>query len=558
MVIGGGHNGLVAAAYLARAGRPVQLFERRDVLGGCCVTEELIPGARFSSCAHIVSSLHGRIIDELELESHGLELYAPDVMNFILDERGDHLFVWPELDRTLAELERRSPRDARNFVEFTGRLYRLASRLRPYLLEPPPLLSEVVAGLERDGLIEVYHEFVSLSIGDLVDRYFESELVKGLFAFSALVSVHAGPYSPGTAYEFSHHSWGDYRGQFGRFGFARGGMGAIAEAIAASARSAGAELHTGAAVRRILVERGRASGVELADGSKVAASLVVSNADPLATLIGLLEPGELAASERARLEAFDVRGSMALVHLLTDELPRYIGLPEGEGPQHRGFTLLGTTLAEFERCWQAQQRGELAGHYPLEVTIQSVTDPTLAPPGLHTVTIGAQQLPFALRRGDWDSRREEFTDALIASFERFAPGVASSIRGSVTITPLDLSREYGLSGGNIFHGAMTLPQLFASRPVAGWDRYATPIAGLYLCGAGTHPGGAVMGAAGHNAARQILGTPGATGPRPPSAGRLTMARAFDTLLANDRLATLRYRAARRRVGRRLVERLGRR
>ena len=553
VVVGGGHNGLVAAAYLARAGRRVELFERRDVLGGCCVTEELIPGARFSSCAHIVSSLHGQIIEELALELHGLSLYAPDVMNFVMDEHGERLLIWPELDRTLAEIERHSRSDARNFVEFTGRLYRLASRLRPYLLEPPPRLSEVLGSLERDGLIEIYHEFVSLSIGDLVDRYFETSLLKGLFAFSALVSVHAGPYSPGTAYEFSHHSWGDYRGQFGRFGFASGGMGAIAEAIAASARSAGAALHTSAPVRRISVEHGRVRGVELMDGTRVRASVVVSNADPHATLLGLVGVDELPAAERSRVDAIDLRGSMALVHLLTDRLPRYLGTAEGEGPQHRGFTLLGTTLTEFERCWQAQQRGELAERYPLEVTIQSVTDPTLAPPGLHTVTIGAQQLPFHLSRGSWDSRRDEFTDRLLASFERFAPGVTSSVKGSVTITPLDLSREYGLTGGNIFHGAMTLPQLFASRPVSGWNGYATPIEGLFLCGAGTHPGGAVMGAAGHNAARQILGLDrdGRRASRP-------LPRAIDRLLASDRLSPLRYRAARRAASRRVVELIGRR
>jgi phytoene dehydrogenase-like protein len=330
-------------------------------------------------------------------------------------------------------------------------------------------------------------------------------------------------------------------------------MGSIAEAMAGAARKAGAELHTSTPVRRVIVENRSVKGVELADGSRVSASVVVSNADPVATLLGLVDQSALRGRERWQLKGIDMRGSMALVHLLTNRLPMYLGLSEGEGPQHRGFTLLGAALAEFDRCWRAQQRGDLVEGYPLEVTIQSATDPTLAPPGHHTVTVGVQQLPYRLRHGGWDSRREEFIDRVIESFERFAPGIASSIRGSVAITPLDLSREYGLTDGNIFHGAMTLPQLFASRPVAGWSGYATPILGLYLCGAGTHPGGAVMGAAGHNAAQEILGRAESSGH--DRRGGLT---SKDVLLGSDRLVAWRYAVARSRLLRPLVERIGRR
>jgi len=504
IIIGAGHNGLVAATYLAREGLNVTVLERRGVLGGACVTEELVPGGRFSTCAYVVSSLRPQIISELELERHVLDVYATDVLNFLMKSNGDHLFLWPELDKTLSELARYSQRDAENFPDFGVRLRRFARIVEPYLLSEPPELSTLVAEFEAAGEIDLWHEFVSLSIGDLVDRYFDNDLLKGAFMFFALVAVWAGPYSPGTAYEFSHHSWGEYKGEFGRFGFARGGMGAITQALAAAAREAGAEIHTDTAVKQVLVDHGRACGVELAGGERLEASVVVSNADPKTTFLRLFEGSDLPRALLARANNIDMRGTMGRVHLLVDELPHYTGLAEGEGPQHRGFTLLGGTVDEYERCWAAQQRGELVDDYPIELTIQSTTDPTLTRPGLHTITTGIQQLPFDLDHGDWDSRRDEFTDRVVRSISRFAPNFESSIQGSFTLTPLDLEREYGLAGGNIFHGAMTVNQLFASRPIPGNGGYATPIGGFYLCGAGTHPAGAVMGAAGHNAARRIL------------------------------------------------------
>ena len=517
IIIGGGHNGLVAAAYLARAGREVTVIERRSVLGGACVTEELVPGARFSTCAYVVSSLRPQIIAELELERHGLDVYATDVLNFLMKPSGEHLFLWPELDRTLNELRRFSVRDAEAFPDFGVRFRRFAKMVEPYLLSEPPSLSEVIGRFEAAGEIDLWHEFVSLSIGDLVDRYFDNDLLKGAFMFFALVAVHAGPYSPGTAYEFSHHSWGEYKGEFGRFGFARGGMGAITQAIASAAREAGAVLRTDAPVRRVLVERGKVRGVELASGEKLEAATVVSNADPVRTFLELLDPGDLPSDLRAGprtstcAEAW--RGSI----WSSTGFRSTPGLPSGEGPQHRGFTLLGGTVEEYERCWEAQQRGELVDDYPIELTIQSVTDPTLAAPGMHTITTGIQQLPFDLAHGDWDSRREEFTDRVVRSLKRFDPEIESSIQGSFTLTPLDLQREYGLTGGNIFHGAMMVNQLFDSRPIPGRGGYRTDIGGFYLCGAGTHPGGAVMGAAGHNAAHgnsarfTRRGRPGASG-----------------------------------------------
>lgn len=502
-IVGAGHNGLVAAAYLARAGHDVTVLERRNVVGGSCVTEELIPGARFSSCAYVVSSLRPQVIDELELKRHSLEMYTTDVMNFVMGEDGEHFFIWPEIDRTIKEFERIGQHDNDGFIDFGVRFRRFAKLLEPYLLAEPPLLSELIAAFEDAGEIELWHEFVTGSVAAMLRDYFSHDLVRGLFCFFALVSAYASPLDPGSAYGFSHHSWGEFDGEFGRSGYARGGMGAVSEAIASAAREAGATIRTGASVDEIITTRGRVVGVRV--GAEVIdADVVVSSADTKHTYLQLLDPTAVAAPVRHKVESLDFRGSMARVHFLVNELPAYTGLPAGEGPQHRAFTLLGGTPAAYERCWEFQKKGELADAYPVELIIQSVTDPTLAPPGLHTLTTGIQQLPFTLADGDWDSRKDEFTRIVVDSLARFAPNFPGSIVGTATITPLDLERDYGLTEGNIFQGAMTLDQLFASRPAAGLGGYDTPIAGLYMCGAATHPGGAVMGACGRNAAFSII------------------------------------------------------
>jgi phytoene dehydrogenase-like protein len=545
IIVGGGHNGLVAANYLAKAGRQVVVLEKRNTLGGACVTEELVPGAKFSTCAYVVSSLRPEIIRELELKRFGLEVYASDVLNFVMSAEGEHFFVWPELDRTLGEISRLSKHDADNFVDFGIRFQRFAQVVSPLLLQEPPTLSDLVKRFEEAGLIDLWHEFVTISVADMLDHYFENDLLKGLFMFFALVAVHAGPHSPGTAYEFSHHSWGEYEGEFGRFGFAKGGMGAITQALANGARHYGAELQTGVEVKRIVVDRGVVQGVQLADGSVTRAAAVLSNADPRRTYLNLIDPGDLKASFLESARRIDMRGSMARVHLLVDELPHYKGFPAGEGPQHRGFTLVGATPAVFERGWEAQLRGELMDDYPIELLIQSVTDPTLAPAGLHTITTGIQQLPFELAEGTWDSRREEFTERVVKSLSHFAPNLEGAIRGSYTLTPLDLEREYGLTGGNIFHGAMFTNQLFASRPIPGWGGYRTPIKGLYLCGAGTHPGGAVMGAPGHNAAHALLadGTGGGS-PKRASAVPVATQGVVQSMATSSRMRGLRSWAVR--------------
>ena len=504
VIIGAGHNGLVAAAYLARAGRRVAVVERREVVGGACVTEELAPGSLFSTCASVVSALRPEIIRELELRRFGLELYAPEVQGFLLAGDGSHVFLWPELDLTVKALDAIAPGDGDALVDFGLRMRQFARGMTPYLLADAPRLSDVIAGFEDRGQTGLFHELFHLSVGELADRHFQGEHIKGFLTFFGLISVYGGPYTPGTAYVLSHHSWGEFEGQFGRAGLARGGMGSVTKAMAASAEAAGARISLGAPVARILVRSGRASGVVLTGGEVLEAPVIVSNADPHTTMLDLMDDRDVPEDVRRGISRMDLRGSQGRVLLLTNCLPHYAGFSEELGPQHLNFTLLGGTIEAFERCWQAQSRGELAEKYPLEVLIQSATDPSLAPAGHHTINVGIQHLPYELATGTWDSQRDELLKRTLDSLFQYAPNLDGRIEEAWTITPLDLERTYGMARGNIFHGAMTPAQLFDSRPYPGFGGTRSPIPGLYLCGAGTHPGGAVIGANGYNAARLIL------------------------------------------------------
>jgi phytoene dehydrogenase-like protein len=520
-VIGAGHNGLAAAGYLAQAGKSVVVLEARDVVGGACTTEELVAGSdsKWSSCAFIAGLLRPEVIADLELERHGLEMYQSDVLGFSLFADGTHFFLWKDVDRTLREIERYSRRDAQRFLDFGLRVKRFADLVTPFLMQPPPSRSQMLAIFEEAGEEELFNEFVLLSTRDLLDRYFESEHLKGFLTFFGMISIWGGPSTPGTAYVYGHHAWGEFKGQFGQFGFVKGGMGGITVAMQRSAEAHGAVVETGAPVERVLVEGGRARGVRLADGREIAAEVVVSNADPKRSLLGFLDEGVLPAETAAAVERIDQRGSMARIHLLIDELPQYLPFDDAsEGPQHRGHQMLGASVENFEMAWEAERRGELPDEYVIEAVIQSTTDDTLAPAGLHTLTLGVQQLPGELSGRSWDEVREEWADAVVADYCKYAPNVADHIVGRAIITPADLERDYGLTGGNIFHAQMFLDQLFAARPLRELADYRTPVDGYFLCGAGMHPGGGVMGAPGHNAAKAILGGPAASTSPAGSAG----------------------------------------
>ena len=506
IVVGAGHNGLVAANYLARGGLEVTVLERRDVVGGACVTEELIPGFRGSSCAFVAGpGLEPRIMRDLGLARFGLELYQSDPLAINIATSGESFALYRELDRTLAELERAFGRDeAEAFVRFGARLQRVAGIVRPALLADPPSFEQLRAAFAEAGDAALFEPFMVGSVGDLLSAYLKAEPLKGFLGFLGLTSVYGGPWTRGTAYVYSHHSWGEFEGRFGEFGFARGGMGAISEALAAGARALGVTIRTEAEVERILVTDGRVTGVALGDGEPLAAEAVVSNADPRRTFLGMVEESELEPEFVDQVRGIDFSGTMGRVHIAVDRLPQFAGFGAGEQPPHRSLTVVGANLDAFERAWVAQQAGEIAEEPAVEMTIQSVTDDSLAPAGGHIITTGIQQLPFELAEGSWDDARETLARRAIDQIERYAPGFESSIVGTRVITPLDLERDWGLTAGNLFHGAMNADQLFAERPLLGYAHYRAPIDGLYMCGVGAHPGGGVTGAPGHNSARTVL------------------------------------------------------
>ncbi|KMO83079.1 phytoene dehydrogenase [Mycolicibacterium chubuense] len=536
IVIGAGHNGLITAGYLARAGKRVLVVEARDVVGGACTSEELIAGATWSSCAFIASLLRPEIIADLELERYGLQMYQTEANEVSIFPDGSHLFVWKDMDKTLKEIEKFSKRDAAAFLEFGLRVKKFASILTPFLLSPAPSRSQVLAAFEAAGAEDLFNEMVLLSTKDLLDRYFENEHIKGLFTFFGMISVWGGPSTPGTGYVYGHHSVGEFKGTLGQWGFVKGGMGGITQAMARSAEAHGAEIRLGSPVKEVVVTRGRATGVTLADGQTISARTVISNADPQRSMLKLLPAGTLDTKLTGKLESYDARGSMARIHLLIDELPDYIGFPAGvQGPQHQAQAIMGASIENFERAWEAERRGEIPDDFVIEAVIQSTHDSTLAPEGKHTMTLGVQQLPFELAGTDWDTIREEWADKVLDVLFRYAPNLRGHILERVIITPKDLERDYGLTGGNIFHGSMFFDQLFNNRPTPELADYRTPVDNYYLCGSGTHPGGGVMGANGHNAAQVVIadlnGTPAPTaqrvGPAPKSG---VIDRAMETVM----------------------------
>jgi len=504
IVIGAGHNGLIAANYLADAGLSVQVLERRGVVGGATVTEEQIPGFRASSCSYVSGLLHPGILRELDLGRFGLRLYQTDMGSANILRDGRHVFLKNDLGATLREIERVAPGQSAAFTAFGLRLERFAALANGWLLaSDPPTVAEVMEAFDRAGEHELFNEFFTLSVRDLLRRYIDSDLLEGLLTFLAVVSVWGGPSTPGWAYVYGHHAIGEFDGHMGQFAFPAGGMGALADALAARAAGRGARIRTAAPVEQVIVEGGRARGVVLEGGEELRASVVLSNADPQRTY-ALVPAGELPDELRTRIARYDNRGSMARVFLALDALPEFVGMGPGEGPQHRGLTLLGAEVERFERVAADQQAGRIPQDFPIELIIQSAHDPSMAPPGKHIMSTGIQQLPFELAEGTWDDHKDAFVERVLDVLEGYAPTIRDHLLGTHAITPLDLEREYGMTGGNIFHGAMTMGQLYESRPLAGYGSYRSPIRGLYLGGAGTHPGGGVMGAPGHNSARAIL------------------------------------------------------
>lgn len=558
IIVGGGHNGLVAANYLARAGKKVLVIERREMLGGACVTEEFFPGARFSSCSFIQAVLRPQIVDELELVSRfGLEMYAPDPQGFALFDDGSHILLWQDIDKTLQQLEQLAPEDAKGLLRFGTRLRRFGDMTQRWTLDNPPTRSELIRVFEDAGEEELLNEFMFASTRDLLRRYFTNPQVLGFYTFFGIVSIWGGPSTPGTAYLFGYHASGEFEGTFGRWAFPKGGMGSITASLERGARAFGAEMLTGAPVAEILVENGAAVGVRLGDGRIFRARVVVSNADPKRTLGKLIPKNALSSEFRRKVDGIDVRGSMARLHLHLDKLPHYIGFEDASlGPQHRGHAILGGSEERFEDAYTAMLRGVFPDQFPIEAIIQSATDESLTEPGKHAMILGVQNLPFELAEGDWDSRREEFQSRVLESLFKFAPNLRNHILGCHTITPLDLERTYGITGGNIFHVAMTIEHMFKNRPLPELSDYRTPVHGLYLCSAGTHPGGGVIGAPGHNAAQTVIADLDGDVRARPARKPITRGASFiDRFMSSEAGSNIGYLFARSRAFR-AVSRLG--
>ena len=518
IVIGAGHNGLTAAAYLSRAGFSTLVLERREIVGGCCVTEEIAPGCRASTTSYVASMLRPTIIRDLELGAHGLKMVACDPGLLVPFPDGQVVPWWADRDRAIAEFRKLSPRDAETFVHMDDRLKKLARYLQPFFLEPPPDPTRRGAGgwLEmlrvgkrfrgmRGEEVAQLVSFLTGSLGDFLDRHYESEKMKTMFLANNVYGKHGGPYDAGSALGLLFHllSGGDGEIQ-GFYGHVIGGMGAITQALASACRKLGAEILTSAPVAKVDVRDGRARGVFLEDGTEISARIVLSNADPKRTFLGLVEARELPADFRRAVAGIKMDGPCAKVNFVLSEEPRVTGMPREWPASQRALFTLVPSLEFAERCYDIAKFGEIPEELWVDCVVASNVDSTLAPAGKHVMTTFIQYVPYKLRQGTWDEKRELLGDRVVKKIGEYAPNVPGSIIARQVLTPLDLERTYGLTEGNIFHGDLSLEQLFFMRPVPGWAQYRTPVAGLYLCGAGAHPGGGVTGAPGYNAAHQVL------------------------------------------------------
>jgi phytoene dehydrogenase-like protein len=515
IVIGGGHNGLVTAAYLARAGRKTLVLEKRDLLGGAAVTEEVFPGFKYSVFSYVVSLLRPEIIRDLELPKHGLQI-LPLESTVTPMENGDYLGSWADPDESRRELMRHSPRDVEAIAQFGRLMHHMAMAVRPILGMVPPdptsLAPSDLAGMLKLGghfrslgaeRFHALYKLMTMSSADYLDEWFEFDTLKATKSASGIIGTFLGPRSPGTAYVLLHHYMGEIDGAFRAWGFQKGGTGGISEAIGNAARALGAEIRTGAAVEQVLVKDGRVTGVALASGEEIAAPIVASGLDPRQTFMRLVDPKQLPADLVEGVARFKFRGSSGKVNLALSGLPDLTCLP-GVGPHLRGAISMSPSVDYLERAYDDAKYGNFSQHPYMDIVIPSMIDPDMAPPGKHVMSIFVQYAPYNLTGGWTDAKREAFGDAVVDTLAQRAPNLKSLILHRQVMTPADVERITGLSEGNIFGGELALNQLFFLRPVPEWAKYRTPIRGYWQCGAGTHPGGGIMGATGRLAALEIL------------------------------------------------------
>ena len=515
IVIGGGHNGLVNAAYLARAGKKVVVLERRHVLGGAAVTEEIIPGFKFSVCSYVVSLLRPEIIRELDLPRHGLEILPLDG-TFTPMPNGDYLWRVNDHAKTRRELMRHSRLDAEAYEEFGKAMLRMCQFVKPILAMTPPnpaklslqdikkllFLGRRFQSLSYDEKYDQV-QLMTMSAVDFLDQWFETDVLKATMSASGIIGTFLGVRSPGTAYVLLHHYMGEIDGAFRSWGFSRGGTGAISNAIAEAAREAGVEIRTKAGIARILLKNGRAIGVVTESGDEVYGEIVSSSVDPNLTFLKMIGEHDLPDEFVEEVKRYKFRGSSGKVNLALDALPEFKCLP-GTGAHLRGAISISPSVEYMERAYDDAKYGRYSRRPYIDMVIPSLTDPSVAPPGKHVMSCFVQYAPYKLKEGTWDEKKEEFGDNVINTISEHAPNLKKIIIGRQVVTPLDLEREWGLTEGNIFQGELSLEQLFFLRPVPGWAQYCTPIKNLYMCGSATHPGGGIMGAPGRLAAMRIL------------------------------------------------------
>ncbi len=519
IVIGGGHNGLVCAAYLAKAGRSVLVLERRYLVGGATVTEEIYPGFRYTVCSYVVSLLRPQIIADLELPRFGFELLP---LNGSLTPllSGDYLMRWHDASETRLELMRHSSADAEAYEHFAMLMYHLGKAVRPMLSVTPPdptSLSPValsqLAGVarqfgQRGAVLYDLAKLMTMSSADFVEQWFETPALQGTLSASGVIGTFLGPRSPGSAYVMLHHYMGEIDGEFRAWGLPRGGMGAVAEAIASAARHFGAEIRLEAPVQEVLMAGGRAVGVVLEGGEEIRCKTLVSSLDPKRTFEKLVAPEHLPEDFRAHIARYKIRGSSGKVNLSLDGLPEFTCLQHLSRDEQIGFlsgaVSISPSIDYIERAYDDAKYGDYSRQPYMDIVIPSLVDPTMAPAGKHMVSIFCAYAPYHLRQGTWEDKREAFGDAVIDTLSQYAPNLKDILLHRQVVTPWDMEQTMGLTEGNIFHGELSLEQLFFLRPVAGYADFTTPIRNLYMCGSGCHPGGGVMGSPGQLAAQRIL------------------------------------------------------
>jgi phytoene dehydrogenase-like protein len=516
VIVGAGHNGLVCAFYLAKAGLKVRVVERRDVVGGTAVTEEFHPGFRNSVASYTVSLLQPKVIRDMRLAEHGYRVIERPISNFLPQEDGRYLKLGGGLERSQAEFRKFSARDAEALPAYYAMLETVADLLRDLALKSPPNVGEGLrtlaegalqgrrlAGLTLAQQRDVLDLFTK-SARDVLDGWFESEAVKAAFGFDAVVGNYASPDTPGSAYVLLHHVFGEVNGKKGAWGHVVGGMGAITQIMAQVCRDLGVEISLESPVARVLVDGGKVAGVRLESGEEIAAPRVIANVGPKILYERMFEPGELDPEFRKAIRGYKVGSGTFRMNVALSELPRFTCLPE-PGEHHRSGIIIAPTLDYMDRAFISAKVNGWSDQPIVEMLIPSTVDDSLAPPGRHVASLFCQQFAPELPDGrDWDVEENKAADTIIATVEAQAPGFGASILGRQVLSPKGLERKFGLAGGDIMHGHMSLDQLWAARPVLGHASYRGPLAGLYMCGAGNHPGGGVTGAPGHNCAHAVL------------------------------------------------------